>query len=136
MSSSDNPDQPSSQPKQDDAEVEATTEYFEYNIVGGNYVASPVQFSDTGRYTSTGTSSTLGNLLRSTLNSGETVSRVQEAILNSQAPIPVNESSTKTVRINGIDITGVWVNRDECMNWRGPIPLDQYKINTESATIV
>ena len=64
------------------------------------------------------------------------LSRVQEAVLNAKAPIPVNETALTTVRINGQEITGIWVNRDECLNWRGPIPLEQYKINTESATVI
>ena len=59
-----------------------------------------------------------------------------ETILNTQTVIPINETATCTVRLNGKDITGIWVNREECMNWRGLIPLDQYKINTDGPTQV
>lgn len=64
------------------------------------------------------------------------LSRVATAVLNAQTPISVNETAMLTVRINGQDITGVWVNRDECLNWRGPIPIERYAINTDSATII
>jgi hypothetical protein len=65
------------------------------------------------------------------------ISYVQEQIMNaSTAPININENATCTVRVNGQDITGIWVNREECMNWRGPIPLDRYKINTDAETTI
>jgi hypothetical protein len=63
-------------------------------------------------------------------------SRITEQVLNAKTPFPVNETALQTVRINGTEITGIWVNRDECLNWRGPIPLDQYRINTDSATVI
>jgi hypothetical protein len=62
---------------------------------------------------------------------------IQEQIMNaSGAPIPIRENATCTVRVNGQDITGIWVNREECMNWRGPIPLERYKINTDAETTI
>ncbi len=64
------------------------------------------------------------------------ISRVATQILDAKAPLPVNETTLQTVRINGQEITGIWVNRDECLNWRGPIPLEHYKINTDSATVI
>jgi hypothetical protein len=66
----------------------------------------------------------------------EATSRVSEQILNSRQPIAVNESAMTTVRVNGQDIHGIWVNKDECLNWRGPIPLDHYAINTDAATVI
>lgn len=63
-------------------------------------------------------------------------SRIATTILDAKTPLPVNETSLQTVRINGQEITGIWVNRDECLNWRGPVPLEQYRINTESATVI
>jgi len=60
---------------------------------------------------------------------------LQEQIMNATgAPIQIRENATCTVRINGQDITGIWVNREECMNWRGPIPLERYRINTDAET--
>jgi hypothetical protein len=56
--------------------------------------------------------------------------------------LPVDETSTINLRVNGPsgpnEIRGIWVNKDECLNWRGPIPLDQYKINlnTADATVI
>ena len=63
-------------------------------------------------------------------------SNLAETILNTQTVIPINETATCSVRLNGKDITGIWVNREECMNWRGLIPLEQYKINTDGPTQV
>lgn len=71
-----------------------------------------------------------------------TSSRIQETILNAKVPVPVSESSTISLKVNGPqglnEIRGIWVNKDECLNWRGPIPLDQYKINlnTTDATVI
>ena len=28
------------------------------------------------------------------------------------------------------------MNKDECLNWKGPIPLDHYKINNEPPTVI
>ena len=61
---------------------------------------------------------------------------MQETILNAKTPIPVNETAVTTVKLNGQDISGIWVNRDECINWRGPIPLEHYKINMDNATVI
>ena len=70
-------------------------------------------------------------------NTGNTISRIQEVILNAKTPVPVNETSTINLKVNGPngpnEIRGIWVNKDECLNWRGPIPLDQYKINLNTA---
>ena len=38
--------------------------------------------------------------------------------------------SDEIITVNGV--TGVWVNKEECLNWRGPIPLEHYKINQDS----
>ena len=63
-------------------------------------------------------------------------SPMQEAVLISKTPVNADESATATVRIGGVDITGHWINRDECLNWRGPIPIERYRINTDSAAII
>ena len=42
----------------------------------------------------------------------------------------IKSESNDIITVNGI--TGVWVNKEECLNWRGPIPLEQYKINQDS----
>ena len=64
-------------------------------------------------------------------------SRIQEQIMSaSVAPVPINETATCTVRVNGQDITGIWVNREECLNWRGPWPLERYRINTDAETTI
>jgi hypothetical protein len=72
------------------------------------------------------------------VSGGEAVweSRVASAILNANTPVAVNETALTTVRINGQEITGIWVNRDECLNWRGPIPIERYAISTDAATVI
>ena len=84
----------------------------------------------------------IGNRVADVLSGGigsghiDATSRISEQILNARQPIPVNESAMTTVRINGQDITGIWVNKDECLNWRGPIPLEHYAINVDAATVI
>ena len=41
----------------------------------------------------------------------------------------LKNSSNDVITVNGM--TGVWVNKEECLNWRGPIPLEQYRINQD-----
>lgn len=40
------------------------------------------------------------------------------------------DGSNDVITVNGI--TGVWVNKEECLNWRGPIPIEHYKINQDA----
>ena len=49
--------------------------------------------------------SLISNYVRA--NGANVSSRMQEAVLNSRTPIHVHEDAKKTVRINGIDITGM-----------------------------
>jgi hypothetical protein len=42
----------------------------------------------------------------------------------------IKSEANDIITVNGI--TGVWINKEECLNWRGPIPLEQYKINQDS----
>ena len=65
-----------------------------------------------------------------------TNSNLAETILNTNEIIPTKETATATVRLNGKEIHGIWMNREECLNWRGLIPLEEYKINTEGPTHV
>jgi hypothetical protein len=116
MSSDDRDDAINSQ-ENPEPELETTTEYFEYQ-----YDAVP-------------TRSTLIDTILPNYGTGS-VSRLEEAVLSAKTPININETTNYTVRINGIDFTGTWINRDECLNWRGPIPLDQYKISTDTAQII
>ena len=41
----------------------------------------------------------------------------------------LQSSSNDVITVNGM--TGIWVNKEECLNWRGPIPLEQYRINQD-----
>ena len=49
-------------------------------------------------------------------------------MLRSDEPIEVNETQEITV----IGNYGVWVNREEVQNWKGPIPIENYQINEDT----
>ncbi len=38
-------------------------------------------------------------------------------------------NTNNIITVNGL--TGEWINKEECLKWRGPIPLEQYKINQD-----
>ena len=54
-------------------------------------------------------------------------SRIEEALLRSSEPINVNETEEATA----LGQRGILVNRNEILNWRGPVPITQYKINDD-----
>ena len=56
------------------------------------------------------------------------LSSVEAAILRSRNPIDVNETEEITV----LGQRGIWANKSEVMNWRGPIPITEYQINEDS----
>ena len=56
------------------------------------------------------------------------VSQMEQTLYNTNVPIASNE--TQTIRANGI--SGIWLNRAENMAWRGPVSLDEYKINNDT----
>lgn len=129
---------------------QVTTEYLEYEVRDGSYAPAPSTTIETTRVVNIDSGeygggdylrSLYANLVRGNGHNRSSISTgaksiMQEAILNSRAPLPADESSSATVRVGGVDITGTWINRDECLSWRGPIPLEKYKINTSSATII
>jgi hypothetical protein len=98
----------------DDQEI-VTTEYFEYEVRDGRPVSAPrVQYEETTRIIDLDSGeygggdylrSLISNYVRT--NGANVTSRMQEAVLNSRTPIHVHEDAKKTVRINGIDITGM-----------------------------
>jgi hypothetical protein len=58
---------------------------------------------------------------------------LEEAIYRAENPIAVDEKQEITVN----DTTrGIWLNRHENQNWRGELPLDQYKLNVDPNPIV
>ena len=59
---------------------------------------------------------------------GNALSSVEAAILRSRNPIDVNETEEITV----LGQRGIWANKSEVMNWRGPIPITEYQINEDS----
>jgi hypothetical protein len=61
-----------------------------------------------------------------TVNNG-TVSAIESAILRSRVPIDINENEEITV--NGQ--RGIYANRQEILNWRGPVPIERYEINQD-----
>lgn len=52
---------------------------------------------------------------------------MEKEIIESRNPLPLDEN----VKINVNGYTGVWSNRLESVNWKGPIPLENYRINND-----
>lgn len=55
------------------------------------------------------------------------LSDVEAAILRSKVPIELHE--TQEITVNGHK--GIWANRAEVNNWKGLLPLSEYKINED-----
>ncbi|CAF0867990.1 unnamed protein product [Brachionus calyciflorus] len=55
------------------------------------------------------------------------LSRVESIILRSKCPLTVEE----TEEISVLGQRGIWINKSENLNWNGPIPLSEYKINED-----
>lgn len=55
------------------------------------------------------------------------LSNLEQEILNSSAPIDIKDGEDITV----LGHRGVWVNKAEVVNWKGPIPINQYNINQD-----
>jgi len=101
---------------QDDQEI-VTTEYFEYEVQNGQRVSGPhIQYEETTRIVDIDSGeygggdylrSLIANYMRGNGAAGAMpTNHMQEAVLNSRTPLHVHETAKKTVRINGIDITG------------------------------
>jgi hypothetical protein len=59
--------------------------------------------------------------------SNANLSRFESAILNSKNPLEINETEEITV----LGQRGIWANREEVVNWKGPIPINEYLINED-----
>lgn len=57
------------------------------------------------------------------------LSQVEVAILRSTVPIDINE--TEEITVNGQ--RGIWANKSEVVNWRGPVPIENYEINSDAS---
>lgn len=58
-------------------------------------------------------------------------SRIEETLRNATQPLDtVNVSPSSTERISVGPFSGVYLNKHEVDSWSGPIPIDQYPINT------
>jgi hypothetical protein len=55
------------------------------------------------------------------------LSEVEQAILRAAVPVELDE--TEQITVNGE--TGLWANRAEVNNWRGPVPIEEYQINAD-----
>jgi len=64
---------------------------------------------------------------QATTASTTVLSQVEQAILRSNVPIDINE--TEEITVNGQ--RGIWANKQEVVNWRGPVPVSQYAINED-----
>ena len=46
----------------------------------------------------------------------------------------INSENNNVITVNGT--SGIWMNKQECQAWKGPIPLEQYKINQDSDPVI
>ena len=63
-----------------------------------------------------------------TRTGGQTESKLEETILNANKPMLIEEE-LPVIEFNGVK--GYWINKDEVENWRGKLPINQYKINED-----
>jgi hypothetical protein len=61
----------------------------------------------------------------SSLNSYQ--SQIENTLLKSTKPPDIQVDEEITIN----DQTGLWANKNECLNWKGEIPLNEYKINED-----
>lgn len=50
---------------------------------------------------------------------------MEQAIRRSNVPINVNDNE----QITAHGQRGLWINKNECQNWKGPVSIDNYKLN-------
>ena len=68
------------------------------------------------------------NASQVTTSSQNYASQMEQALYNANAPLSTNE--TQKISANGV--SGIWLNRAESLAWRGPMPLDEYRLNTDA----
>ena len=69
-------------------------------------------------------------LRSSTFNHTEQLSKVEEQLLKSLEPIEFSiENSNEEIEVLGQK--GIWLNKDESLDWHGKIPLCNYEINKD-----
>lgn len=57
-------------------------------------------------------------------------SKIEQAILNAKEPIHISEEDQEVINVLGQQ--GVWINKNETLNWNGAHSLNQYKINHDN----
>jgi hypothetical protein len=56
---------------------------------------------------------------------------IEQSILRSNLPIEVSETEEVTVSFKGQHESGLWINKQEVINWKGVIPIEDYIINED-----
>lgn len=62
----------------------------------------------------------------------EFVSEIEKQVIDSKEPIKTDIKDITTIE----DETGIWLNKDECLEWSGPTNLNDYPINKDDSPIV
>jgi hypothetical protein len=57
------------------------------------------------------------------------LSDMENSILKSQVPIEINTEDNEEITVLGQ--RGLWLNKNEVINWRGPIPFANYPLNDD-----
>lgn len=54
-------------------------------------------------------------------------SQIENAIIQSENPIEINDAE----EIEALNLRGTWINKEENLNWNGPIPLEKYELHQD-----
>jgi hypothetical protein len=86
--------------------------------------------TNTTNTANTTNSTLMGPQSYETTESYSYLSETEAAILRADAPIYLPDGDqTEEITVNGQK--GLWVNRQEIVSWRGPIPITAYEINQD-----
>ena len=104
-----------------------------HHRVAGETISGGVVATTTTTTTTTSTTAAIAAGASNNYDKTESysyLSTTEAAILRSDAPIYLPDGeNTEEITVNGQK--GLWVNRQEIVNWRGPIPITAYEINQD-----
>jgi hypothetical protein len=109
----------------------AASQYYNYPSAYPHSAIRSASYQQPSRsFASAAPSSRYGShqALAASYTTNEPRSNLVEAILQSNNPVPVNE--TEQISVNGV--RGIYANRTENAQWRGAVPLEQYQLNQDS----
>ena len=83
--------------------------------------------TNSNTYGTSSTNTTFYNSKPTNSTNEQFLNSIETSILRSHAPININETEEITV----LGQRGIWANKNEELNWRGIIPINDYPINDD-----